>query len=791
MTHFAGRLRNIFIMTSAIGALSVTLLTTTPAPAQEGEPIAHLGHGGMFDIKGHEIAPTLAFVERAQKWYRERLISALSEADRREFVAFDGKLASLAAPRGQATALIRQQSLSWLASRAKLEGNERRIRGKINFLGSILQWQLPESEPARDWRDRAFEIPASLREKLKSVLPNSGGLAPPQATTNGGQLYLDECANATNQVPIPPSIGIRGPANVDHWTSQGFIPPGEQFIIGSPAEVLTFENSKGMCIALPRYNSSKTTVEADGVICLSKITSRVCIWDNQMPTLDTTDDPKNMFIKTYPASAIVPIGVPTSPGGIYQAGGAEIENSANGICTDCHAGENPYIVHPQTQLVGGTLFGDLENNFPMFGPLRYQPLVAGSWPQNEASLATPFVSTECSGCHAFDGSGQGLTAGRLPHLSNELQAYCDVILKLAVDGGPQAFSVSGSPPMVAATMPQFSPGDDASTTMPPTTGSMSVDSMRTLCNAAPDENAADRGDPHLTTVNGVHYDFQAAGEFVALRNSDTGFELQTRQTPVLTNFTPGPNDYTGLSSCVSLNTAAAARLGRQRVTFQPADKSGEQMELRVDGRVVSVPRGGLALADGSRIINGSVAGGYDLRAADGTRVVLTPHFWDSQSHWYLDVEAFDTRAREGTMGHILPTQWLPLAPNGMRFGPRPVALADRDTLLNQKFANAWRVSQRRSLFDYAPGTSTATFTDRSWPPPNGTSCAGPLKVASLNAPRQPPLDRRVKPAVAVRLCIKVRDEAARNECIFDMTVLGDPKVAQAFAQTLAARTAAQ
>src|SRR6476469_2236622 len=47
--------------------------------------------------------------------------------------------------------------------------------------------------------------------------------------------------------------------------------------------------------------------------------------------------------------------------------------------------------------------------------------------------------------------------------------------------------------------------------------------------------AAHEGDPHLTTVNGVHYDFQGGGEFVSLRDSD-GTEIQTRQAPISTTF---------------------------------------------------------------------------------------------------------------------------------------------------------------------------------------------------------------------------------------------------------------
>jgi hypothetical protein len=75
------------------------------------------------------------------------------------------------------------------------------------------------------------------------------------------------------------------------------------------------------------------------------------------------------------------------------------------------------------------------------------------------------------------------------------------------------------------------------------------------------------GDPHMTTVDGVHYDFQSAGEFTALREDK--FEVQTRQRPVPTTTVPGPSEYTGLRVCVSIYSAVAARVGSNRVTLEP------------------------------------------------------------------------------------------------------------------------------------------------------------------------------------------------------------------------------
>jgi hypothetical protein len=563
------------------------------------------------------------------------------------------------------------------------------------------------------------------------------------ATTNAGQAYIDECAAAG--VPIPPTIGQLGAGK---WTSRGFIPKAEQFIVNTPAEVRTFDNASGMCIALPRYSDdTKSTVALDGVICLSKTTSKVCFWDNQMS--GTTF--------AFPAGSQIPIGVPTTPGGQYQAGGAELLGGQGGVCTDCHAGENPYIVHPNSNL-GSVLMGDLENTLPMFAPNRYIPLVAAAWPQNAASQAAAYAPGACTGCHQKGGNG------RFPQLSNALPGYCNTILANAL----------------TRTMPPFSPGSEAA--------SAPVTTFKSWCGTAATSTTADYGDPHLTTTNGIHYDFQAAGEFVALRNSDSGFELQTRQTPVATSFTPGPNAYTGLASCVSLNTAAAVRVGDHRISYQmSASRAGNaaQMQLRIDGKPVALPPNPIAIGTGNSVAR-SAAGGLDVRLADGTRLLITPNFWASEGYWYLDVEVSDTPAREGIMGHIPAGSWLPLAPDGTSFGPAPGPLPARDVLLNQRFANAWRVTGTTSLFDYAPGTSTANFTDRGWPPRAGSSCVT-ARVDPWGTGRARPPVRPMEPDLARRLCRPVQDPTRFANCVFDATVTGNAGIAEGYVRSLKLR----
>jgi hypothetical protein len=590
-------------------------------------------------------------------------------------------------------------------------------------------------------------------------------------------------------VPIPPSIGIIANATTPGWTIRGVIPPDRQFIFQtsqtgasapSAAEVRTFSDANGVCIALPRYDGvtigPRSTVLADGVICLSRTTSKVCFWDNQMAS---RPDPV-----TFLAGTVVPIGLDPA-GGIYQAGGEELQDLVGGVCTDCHAGENPFVIHPDVVLSTGITMGSL---VPIrFAPNRYDPIVKASWPQNQLSHNLAYVPGTCSGCHNAAGTG-----GRLPHLSfpdpppmppATLSGYCGTILRTAVEGRP-AGTVPPPTPTILATMPKGRPP-----LVPDTPEYREYADFfaqcRTLASAAP----SDRGDPHIATAGGQPYDFQAAGEFIALRNTDTGFELQTRQTPVQTSFNPGPDRYIGLASCAALNTAVALRIGKHRISYQPGKSANaEGMELRIDGKPVTLARRGIDLGPGTLSAVASPGGGFDVRMDDGTHVVVTPEHWVSEGYWYLNVEVTGTPAREGLMGLITASDWLPKAPDGASFGAMPAGLPARHNVLNRRFADAWRVKPATSLFDYAAGTSTASFTDRNWPPKPGTSCVVTSGVPAIPGPNQPPL-KGVKPAVAQKICAEIEDKAAYRECVFDATVMGDPALGAAYRRTLARRAA--
>ena len=229
------------------------------------------------------------------------------------------------------------------------------------------------------------------------------------------------------------------------------------------------------------------------------------------------------------------------------------------------------------------------------------------------------------------------------------------------------------------------------------------------------------GDPHIKTVNGLYYDFQTGGEFVALRGQ--GVEFQTRQRPVDT------------LPWVSVNTAVAARVNKYRVTWQPGDglrPDPSGLQLRINGVVTSLPSGGIPLGVGGKVSPlGST--GITVDFPDGTKMTASAYFWPYGNVWYLNVRAYNTMATDGIMGVLKQGEWL-----------------------NPDFSDKWRVIKTTSLFDYALDITPDKFVSPPFP-----------------KDKVPPMDPK-NVDLAKQVCARIKDEKLLKDCLFDVGTTGDP-----------------
>ncbi|NTJ51560.1 hypothetical protein G6K93_31615 [Agrobacterium rhizogenes] len=453
--------------------LLIVLMNGGSLLADDNEPIAFIGHGAFFSSDGRQIDVTLDFIESVQTYYRQKLTSSMTNDKNASAIELEKRASQISTSSRQNRLLLQNSFLASIASDST-DPDVGQIRAKLNALNNALKVLVPEHAPGNTPLSiiprRKFVPDSVVRDIITKQSFSSQEATILSSTTSAGQKYIDECLS--NGVPIPPPMGKIDPNGKVGWKSLGFIPKDAQFIVGTPAEVRVFisDSPAGMCFALPRYvDDSLQEIELDGAICLGQLSSKVCIWDNQMPTIDA-DGKTNVEGFVFSTGDQIPIGVPDlkiDPKGRYQAGGAEIENGTGGVCTNCHAGENPYIIHPKADLGGGLLMGKLSRpplNLPTFSTNRYDPLVGSSWPQNNVSMAEKVVPSACSSCHEKDGPG-----GRFPLLSTDIKkGYCAILARA-----------------VEKTMPPNNPGslkDDAE-----------IKTFLQRCDDAPDVTNADPG----------------------------------------------------------------------------------------------------------------------------------------------------------------------------------------------------------------------------------------------------------------------------------------------------------
>ncbi len=237
----------IFSTSASLGEFSDIARWNVPST----DPISAVGHGAILDAEGRAINPSPDFVLDAQRFYLKKLYLQADERQRAELNAKVRRLEEAGQLTQREQMVVNGALIAWLIDAVK-PNDAAHLLSKNNIL-----------------RNRFFENDPNMPRALMERLGLDGLLKPLSATTAGGQSYIAECESAG--VPIPPEWGSSA------WSSRGALP--FTFIIPGPvAEVFSFENDRGICLALPRWSGDKTT--ALGIICLGRETGNSCFWDN-------------------------------------------------------------------------------------------------------------------------------------------------------------------------------------------------------------------------------------------------------------------------------------------------------------------------------------------------------------------------------------------------------------------------------------------------------------------------------------------------------------------------------
>lgn len=347
------------------------------AAVPSSDPIVTVGHGSIVLPGGKYVEPTPELVRSAQQYYLTRLRSEAGAALRLEL---DGFRQTLQANEGKTDEFATNARLiDWLLTRVQ-PSDATHLQAVNAFLG------------------HALSAPAATDEGT----PTRQALITP--TLLSGPQYEEQCRSAG--VPIPPKWGTSA------WTPHGELKP----VFISPTRdarvfVSVSDSPRGVCYALPRSavdTDGVRKIDLLGVICQGSDTSKACFWDNPRKIgLNESFEIKDEFY-----------------------GGADLFEKSGGICTECHRGENAFIIHPISQSYPEAA---LDIGDELLRPKGWvNPLVHPSWPQNrKPGRALQTLAFErssplsCGNCHSK------VRGKRLGELGSE---YCNAVIAPAVFG---------------------------------------------------------------------------------------------------------------------------------------------------------------------------------------------------------------------------------------------------------------------------------------------------------------------------------------------------------------------
>jgi hypothetical protein len=264
-------------------------------------------------------------------------------------------------------------------------------------------------------------------------------------TNLSGQAYVDDCR--ARGVPVPdmvvdPDAGwafsfdnvghpfVRPDLAAELWVYEApYAAPGGKGSIDGTPPYPGAPRTGGVCMAMPRIKSGggNDFAASLNLICMAR-TGETCFFAHE--------DEEDAGPEIPP---VVEFGQPITS----FKGGTDLVGGPGGACSDCHIGDNPFIVHPLDPAFAGNL--SAVSIFPSQWP---KPVVPASFPGNPPPIEalaplSPAGAGDCNQCHGV-GSNIG---GRLPQVSSAHPQFCNMVLQGALT------DVSVGPSYTPPTMP--------------------------------------------------------------------------------------------------------------------------------------------------------------------------------------------------------------------------------------------------------------------------------------------------------------------------------------------------
>ncbi len=364
----------------------------------------HYGyHGMLVDREGKEIVMNSEALVATQNYYL-RLLSKENDGKLAEEIKyFSDYLRSAKEIPPRERAHIRAVLIEVLVKKLRPKTAERLLE-KNQALKRVINYQYkPDYELKRSDRILISQNTISNMKKSSGSTTNAALNAIFEAIINAFiQLLNDFLASNTDYqnecifggVPVPPDW------NGGDWNFNGELT--DEFIAsGSNAMVYTYNSSspRGACVALPRLDNPDTTGYF-GVICLGETSENACFWDSFGININDQFRIQDRFFD-----------------------GVEMASLGGGPCTDCHAGENPFVARRAPSVLN---FDNLNVRSEWYTPLG----VLASWPQNTApGTLLDSVDTAYTGSFWSSHPGEScIQCHKLPDVS-QLPNYCNSVLK--------------------------------------------------------------------------------------------------------------------------------------------------------------------------------------------------------------------------------------------------------------------------------------------------------------------------------------------------------------------------